>query len=55
LVLPGHRTEGRFAFQSDRDRNFEIYVMNSDGSGQRNLTRYRFHDVSFAWSPAQKK
>ena len=29
----------RIAFVSDRDGNFEVYVMNADGSGQRNLTR----------------
>ena len=29
---------GRIAFSSDRDANYEIYVMNADGSGQTNLT-----------------
>ena len=29
----------RIAFLTGRDGNFEVYVMNADGSGQRNLTR----------------
>jgi Tol biopolymer transport system component len=28
----------RIAFHSDRDQNFEIYVMNADGSNRRRLT-----------------
>ncbi len=40
---------------SRRDGNAEIYVMNADGSGQRNLTRTpRRQESSAAWSPAQK-
>jgi len=27
------------AFESNRDGNFEIYVMNTDGTNQRNLTQ----------------
>ena len=35
--------------------NWEIFVMNADGSEQRNLTRNRrWDDSRFAWSPAQK-
>ncbi len=29
----------RIAFTSNRDGNYEIYLMNADGSEQRNLTR----------------
>ncbi|MEP6895737.1 MAG: hypothetical protein ABI986_09040, partial [Chloroflexota bacterium] len=29
---------GRIAFQTDRDGNYEIYVMNGDGSELMNLT-----------------
>ena len=32
----------------------EIYIMNPDGSGQRNLTRNPAEDdCCFAWSPAR--
>lgn len=31
-------TKGKIAFTSDRDRNYEIYIINVDGSGQINLT-----------------
>ena len=40
---------------SERDGNGEIYTMNADGSGQRNLTRTRGrNESSLVWSPAQK-
>ena len=40
---------------SERDGNAEIYIMNADGSGQRNLTRTRGrHESGLVWSPAQK-
>ena len=42
---------GKIAFVSNRDGNLEIYVMNSDGSGQRRLTRHPGVDGSPAWSP----
>ena len=32
-------------------RNFEIYVMNADGSAQTNLTRNPARDLAPAWSP----
>ena len=53
---PRWSPDGRkIAFVSGRDGNAEIYVMNADGSGQRNLTRNaRGHDTVFAWSPAQR-
>ena len=41
----------RIAFVSDRDGNFEIYVMKADGSGQRNLTRDAASDGDPVWSP----
>ena len=34
-----------------RDGNWEIYVMNADGSGERNLTRNPAFDGGPAWSP----
>jgi len=42
---------GKIAFASDRDGNFEIYVMNPDGSGQIRLTNDPAEDVQPAWSP----
>jgi TolB protein len=42
----------RIACQTDRDGDFEIYVMNADGSGQTNLTNNpAAHDISPTWSP----
>jgi len=37
-VNPTAMTNGKIAFASDRDGNYEIYVMNADGSGQTRLT-----------------
>jgi Tol biopolymer transport system component len=41
----------RIAFLSDRDGDFDIYVMNADGTGQRNLTRRPGFDGDPVWSP----
>jgi Tol biopolymer transport system component len=41
----------KIAFQTDRDGNWEIYVMNADGSGPLNLTRSNSDDRLAAWSP----
>ena len=40
---------------SRRDDNWEIYVMNADGSGEKRLTRNPSHDASPAWSPDGRK
>ena len=42
---------GRIAFVTNRDGNFEIYVMNPDGSGQTNITNSSLPDFQPAWSP----
>ena len=42
---------GRIAFRSTRDGNFEIYLMNSDGSEQTNLTENPAGDFLATWSP----
>jgi Tol biopolymer transport system component len=39
------------AFESNRDGNYEIYVMSVDGSGQTRLTGNAAVDVDAAWSP----
>ena len=42
LLMPAVLSaQEKIAFQSQRDGNPEVYVMNPDGSGQRNLTRTR--------------
>jgi TolB protein len=38
-------------FESRRDGNREIYIMNGDGSEQRNLTNHPAHDSLPKWSP----
>ena len=49
-AFPG--ANGKIAFTSNRDGNYEIYVMNADGSGQTNLTNNpAFDGSSAAWSP----
>lgn len=40
---------GKIAFDSQRDGNPEIYVMNADGSGQTNLTNNPANDAIPAW------
>ena len=42
---------GRLAFDSDRDGDREIYVMQADGSGVTRLTDNDASDFSAAWSP----
>ena len=41
----------RIAFATNRDGNFEIYVMNRDGSGLANLSNHPGGDFSPAWAP----
>ncbi|HEX8458063.1 MAG TPA: Calx-beta domain-containing protein [Pyrinomonadaceae bacterium] len=44
-------SEGRIVFTSERDGNAEIYVMDADGSNQRNLTNNPAIDATPVWSP----
>ncbi len=46
---------GTIAFASERDGNEEIYVMDSDGGNQRNVTCNPASDFSPAWSLDGKK
>ena len=46
---------GRIAFESDRSGNWDIWVMNADGSGLTNLSRSPEDEVYPAWSPDGKK
>jgi TolB protein len=62
MLTPGGATPAwspdgkKIAFVSRRDGNeAEIYVINPDGSGLRNLTRTPdWNETSFVWSPGQK-
>ena len=39
----------KIVFGSERDENMEIYVMNADGTGLRNLTLNRARDAHPDW------
>ena len=41
----------QIAFDSDRDGNYEIYVMNADGSNPHNLSNNPANDEDPVWSP----
>lgn len=41
----------KILFISTRDGNSEVYIMNSDGSEQVNLTQHPADDMSAVWSP----
>ena len=47
--------QARIAFASDRDGNWEIYVMDVDGGNPRNLTNDRNDDRDPSWSPDGKR
>ena len=49
MVVVG--AQAQIAFQSDRDRNYEIYVMDDDGKNPRNLTNQPDTDLAPSWSP----
>ena len=45
----------KIAFASARDGNYEIYVMNADGSDQTRLTNNPAYDMSPTWSPDETR
>ncbi len=47
--------QSKIVFDSERDGNFEIYVMNADGSNQQRLTSWERGDQFPAWSPDGKR
>ena len=47
--------QAQIVFASDRDGNMEIYVMDTNGKNQRNLTNNRDKDYSPSWSPDGKR
>src|SRR5262249_60396922 len=50
-----HPDGRRIAFVSYRDSNDEVCVINTDGSGLRNLTRNPARDGNPKWSPDGRK
>jgi len=51
-LAPAWSPDGKqIAFESWRDGNGEIYVMDADGSNQVNLTRHEADDLAPSWSP----
>ena len=46
---------GKIAFATDRDGNYEIYIMNTDGTGLQRLTDNPADDSNPSFSPDGKK
>ena len=46
---------GRIAFASDRDSDFEIYMINADGTSLVRLTESKGIDYPSSWSPDGRK
>ena len=44
--------DSKIIFESNRDGNWEIYLMNSDGSNQQNLTNNKFDDRMPSFHPS---
>jgi len=53
--LASHELSRKIAFETTRDGNPEIYVMNADGSNQTNVTNNPGDDYNPDWSPDGKK
>ncbi len=45
----------KILFSSNRDGDFEVYLMNADGSDLKQLTSNTFSDVYPVWSPDGKR
>ena len=55
LLMVCVEAHARIAFASDRDGNFEIYVMDNHGGNQQNLTNDPSDDRDPSWSPDGKR
>jgi len=55
LSAPSPRANGKIAFVSFRDDNYEIYVMTPNGGNPTNLTNNAAYDADPAWSPDGSK
>src|SRR5256712_9672565 len=51
LSLSATEGKGRIAFHSNRDGDFDIYVMNADGSGVTQVTHNTINEFDPIWSP----
>jgi Tol biopolymer transport system component len=51
----GGSLDGKIAFMSDRDGDYEIFVMNADGTGVTQLTDNNDGDGGSVWSPNGNK
>ena len=51
LLLAQAPTTPKILFTSARDGNYEVYIMNADGSHQVNLTQNPANDFQAIWSP----
>jgi TolB protein len=47
--------KGKIAFSSNRTGNFEIFIMNADGTTQINVTNHSAFDRTPSWSPDGEK
>jgi len=45
---------GQIAFASNRDGNWDIFVMDTDGTNVRNITKHPARDLEPSWSPDGK-
>ena len=48
-------TTPKIVFNSSRNGNYDVYIMNPDGSEQVNLTQHRAQDLQAVWSPTGEK
>ena len=51
LLMVCVNAQAQIAFSSNRDGNYEIHVMDTDGGNLQNLTNHRGWDGSPSWSP----
>ena len=48
---PAFSPDGRIAFSDDSDGDYEVYVVNANGSNLQQLTNNTAHDYGVDWSP----
>ena len=54
-LSPTAGLKGRIVFHSTRNGDFDIYIMNADGSGPTQLTNTPDNDIDPVWSPNGKQ